>query len=231
MNGDSDSAIEAGRLAWQRIRENGRRSFDDWLAVARALAIGRSVALQEANTDKPYGSRFTDAMGRWLRQHGLDGIRKSERSRALSVLENLPAISVWRAGLDEDGRRQINHPEAIWRGWRRSRAETAAQSHVVRNVNAGGNPKLKKGVNPPAPRHGKDRAVHWPQDALRRASRAMMLSRSSDLMVLARVALEAAVRHESDLLALLEPPDPLAKKPHHREKPPRQIAAPAAQLQ
>jgi hypothetical protein len=49
--------------------------------------------------------------------------------------------------------------------------------------------------------HGK--SIYWPQDFLRRAHRAMLDSRSSDLLTLARVALEAAIRSEIDLLELL----------------------------
>jgi hypothetical protein len=39
---------------------------------------------------------------------------------------------------------------------------------------------------------------------MRRAHEAMLTSRSSDLPVLARVALTAAIRNEDDLLALLD---------------------------
>jgi hypothetical protein len=39
-------------------------------------------------------------MGRWLRDNGLDGISNQERYRVGRILENLPAISSYREGLD-----------------------------------------------------------------------------------------------------------------------------------
>ena len=50
--------------------------------------------------------------------------------------------------------------------------------------------------------------MFWPQAALRRAHRAMLDSRSSDLLRLARVALEGAIRDRADLLALLDETNP-----------------------
>jgi hypothetical protein len=44
---------------------------------------------------------------------------------------------------------------------------------------------------------------HWPQEHLKRAHRAMLDCRSNDLLTLARAALQAAIRNEADLLALL----------------------------
>ena len=57
---------------------------------------------------------------------------------------------------------------------------------------------------------GAERAadLNWSQDAVRRAYESMLKSQSHDLLVLARVALQGAIRSEADLLALLpaEPP-------------------------
>jgi hypothetical protein len=194
--------IEAGRKAWQRIKEHGRKSFDDWITVARALAIGRSAALQEAGTDRPYGVTFTRASARWLRQTGLDGLNDQERSRSLLVLKNLPAILEWRAGVDEAQRDRFNHPNSVWINWRRS----------VRPIPTEPGPRVT--------RHSKPKAIFWSQDAIRRAAVALRECYSNDTFVMARRALEAAIRCEADLLLLL-PADPPAKKP-------RQIAAPAA---
>jgi hypothetical protein len=90
MSDGADDAVVAGQQAWKRICDNGRRSFDDWLLVARALAVGRAIALAEAGCTRPFGSHYTRAMARWLRQNGLAGIEDTERSRALRMLANLP---------------------------------------------------------------------------------------------------------------------------------------------
>jgi hypothetical protein len=119
----TDAAIEAGREAWQRLREAPRATWTDWLMVARALIIGRTEALELANTNRPVGTRYNAAMGRWLRETGLADVSAQERYRLLLVLENLPAIEAWRAGLDDAQRRRLNHPGAVWHGWRRAVAE------------------------------------------------------------------------------------------------------------
>jgi hypothetical protein len=48
------------------------------------------------------------------------------------------------------------------------------------------------------------KAIHWLQEPIRRAASAMRESRSNDLLILARVALQAAIRSEDDLFALLK---------------------------
>ena len=53
-------------------------------------------------------------------------------------------------------------------------------------------------------RRARGRSVFWGQDHLRRAHRAMLDWRSSDLLTLARVALEAAIRSDDDLRDLLD---------------------------
>src|SRR6516162_6323648 len=90
-------------------------------------------------------------------------------------------------------RRQLNHPAAIWTHWRGAQPADcgrAARLHVVSN--GGARPQ----------RAGK--AIHWPQEPIRRAASAMRESRSNDLLILARVALQAAIRSEDDLFALLK---------------------------
>jgi hypothetical protein len=51
-------------------------------------------------------------------------------------------------------------------------------------------------------KHG---GVFWPGDYVKRAGAVMKESRSTDLFVLARIALEAAIRNESDLAELVRP--------------------------
>jgi hypothetical protein len=49
------------------------------------------------------------------------------------------------------------------------------------------------------------RPIHLPQEMLRRAAAAIRESRSNDCVVLAKAALQAAIRNESDLGELLAP--------------------------
>lgn len=189
-----EAALDAGRAAWARLQECERRSWSDWIEVARALVVGRTVALLTAGTNQPVGTRYNLAMGDWLRSNGLHGISPQERYRALLVLENLPAISAWRDGLDEAQRRRLNHPSSVWARWRRATNVAPHVQHVAR-----------RGTPTPMAK-GYGRPIYWPADALRRAATAIREARSADTYILARRALEAAIRNESDLLTLLEPP-------------------------
>ena len=53
------------------------------------------------------------------------------------------------------------------------------------------------------PSHPNGRPIHWPQHCIRAAHEAMLKSRSHDLLVLARLALEAAIPTEDVLVELL----------------------------
>jgi hypothetical protein len=47
--------------------------------------------------------------------------------------------------------------------------------------------------------------VYWPQAHLQRAATAIRDARSNDTVVIAKRCLEAAIRNETDLVALLDP--------------------------
>jgi hypothetical protein len=119
------------------------------------------------------------------------GISGQERYRALQVLENLPAIEKWRDALDDRRRRRLNHPGATWHSWQRA-TKAALADDTSKNDPVCGKP------------------VFWSQDHLRRTHEAMLKSRSTDLLVLAGLALQAAIRSRADLVALLpdDPPEP-----------------------
>jgi hypothetical protein len=111
------------------------------------------------------------------------------------VLQNLPAITAWRNRLPEAKRRSFNHPGACWHGWRRSSSATKETAERRQIVHRAGTvmEKARKG-----------KPVYWPQAALRRAHEAMLDSHSTDLLVLARCALQGAIRNEANLLELLD---------------------------
>jgi hypothetical protein len=184
----SEDQIAAARDAWVRICRRGQTTFDDWVLIGRAVAIGRAECLKIAGSNRPFGKKYTAAMGLWLANAGLDGIHQQERYWALKIVDNIAEIEAWRATLDDAGRRHFNHPQSIWTHWRRSLGAERSKPP----------PREQR-----RPRSG--RAIFWGQDHIRRAAHAMRESRSSDYFVLARVALQAAIRTESDIEALLSP--------------------------
>jgi hypothetical protein len=68
--------IAEGRAGWSRLRQRERTSWQDWLAVGRALAIGRTFALKIAKTNRAVGTTYNRAMGQWLRDNGLATSRR-----------------------------------------------------------------------------------------------------------------------------------------------------------
>jgi hypothetical protein len=94
--------------------------------------------------------------------------------------------------LDDAKRRRLNHPGAVWHAWKRAtKGETSVPTRrqVVKGAKAKGN----------------GHAIHWNGDAIRRAASAIREVYSTDFYVMARRALEAAVRNEADLIELLPP--------------------------
>jgi hypothetical protein len=142
-----------------------------------------------AKTNTPKGGRYNLLMNGWLADNGFSEVTTQERYRIVKIMENLTEVGTWRAGLDDAQRRRLNHPNAIWAHWRRATKPAAR-------------PRQRQDVAAEA-RRGKP--IYWPQHSLRRAHEAMLKSRSTDLLVLARLALQAAIRSESDLIELLAP--------------------------
>jgi hypothetical protein len=191
-----DDAIEASSASWQRIKDHGRKDWDDWLRVARALLIGRTAALKAADTNRCVGSKYNAAMAAWLRENGLDDVVAQELYRLFLILEDLTEIEAWRAGLDDAQRRRLNHPNAIWAHWRRQTDDGKRAAPA---------PRFVKGS---VPSHRNGRPVYWPQDVLRRVAMALRETRNNDIFVVGRAVLEAAIPSENVLINLLDAAKP-----------------------
>jgi hypothetical protein len=190
---DNHDMIAAGRAAWERLRQEGRRSWDDWVLVAKALAAGRSKAMQKAKCNKPVGTTYVRIFGAWLREHDLADMDNQARYRALVCLEHIVAIEAWRATLTQRERDRWNHPNSCWMHYRRSlKPASVAPRRVV-------NTKAKKGYG---------HAVHWPQDVVKRVAMAIRENYSADCFVMARKVLERAFLNQNDLLALIDTTKP-----------------------
>lgn len=201
---DGADIVELGREAWQRLQQRERATFDDWICVGQACAIGRAVALKAANTNRPFGRIYQRAMADWLAANGI-GICSAERYWSLALADNAAAIRKWRDGLDDATRRRLNHPQAVWMNWRKSQG--AKKPAARRDYIKSDRPKHDM----PNRTGGHAAQVRWPQDMLKRTAIAMRESRSADWFVLARVALEAAIRNQDDLVALLAASEPKPK--------------------
>lgn len=193
----NDDAISAGRDAWTQIERSN--SFENWKTVARAIVVGRQQAMRAANINKPQGKRYAAAINAWLEQNGFRGVPYPVRTACCRLIDHLPEIELWRASTP--GAEKWHHPQVIVRNWRHDFAPDR-RTEPRRTAVKPKHEQIVDGVAKLAARRGKP--VFWGQDHLRRAHHAMLDSRSTDLLTLARLALQAAIRSEDDLLALID---------------------------
>lgn len=91
--------IQQAREALGRLREAERTSWADWLLIGRALLIARRDCMLEAKANSPFGWRYNQAMGAWLRTNGLDGVSGQDRHKLLECLAH--EIEAWRTTLTD----------------------------------------------------------------------------------------------------------------------------------
>ena len=110
----ADEIVRRGQEALQRLR----RSYDDWMDIAEALAVGRAEVMAAAHTNQPTGKRYAKAMGEWLLARSFHLINEGTRNRLLECLQHRNEIEKWRAGLTDAERFRFNHPDTVLRKWK-----------------------------------------------------------------------------------------------------------------
>ena len=116
----NDQIIAQAHEAAERLIAG--HEWQDWVAVGRALRIGRSHALYEAGTNKPEGKKYAASFARWLTEHKLDQIAdKATRCRLLELMDHIDQVEIWRKTLASNKRLSINHPITVWKHWQRSK--------------------------------------------------------------------------------------------------------------
>jgi hypothetical protein len=199
-------AVVAGRKAWERLKKGSRTTFADWLTVGTALLAGRAEAMRVAETNRPFGSRYGKAFGKWLRQHGFDEISTQERHKCILCLQNRDVVA-WRATLPEAKQRKLNHPEAVLCAYRRATAPKQAPKPVTLSRISDDKPRSVRSDHI---------QIHWPQAHLKRGAEALAVALRggcNDTLVLARAVLESSVRNLADVDSLLasDAPAPTTK--------------------
>jgi hypothetical protein len=113
-----DDIVAEGREAWKRI--GVATSFEAWLTVAKAVAIGRQHAMREAGANSQHGSKYRVAINNWLEANGFREMPYGIRKACCAMVDNLQAIEAWLASLPEKERASRRHPEVVVRNWRRA---------------------------------------------------------------------------------------------------------------
>jgi hypothetical protein len=126
--------------------------WEEWVAVMRALDIARTTAMVEANTNKPQGPRYREAIRRWFRLHdAFEAIHKSDRNRFHKCFDNLNAINDWREKhVLSQQLLKLNYPPTVlahWERWKENQVKAKAAGEPESNPSAPGpnpGPKLAK---------------------------------------------------------------------------------------
>jgi hypothetical protein len=101
---------------------NKAESFDGWLAIGAALAIGKRHALKVSGANQAWGRNYSRKFSDWIKQHGFERMPAATRSVAVELHENAEAITAWRDALPERQRKRLVHPLSVTRRWRASTA-------------------------------------------------------------------------------------------------------------
>jgi hypothetical protein len=116
----SKDAIAEGRAAWAQIRQRSLSTWTNWLSVGHALIAGRNAVMRETGCNRPYGGKYNQAMGAWLRANGFTDINTQERYSAVRCAENEGAIEAWRETLNDVQRRRYQSANANLNYWKRT---------------------------------------------------------------------------------------------------------------
>jgi hypothetical protein len=112
--------LRAGIDAW--AASNKAASFESWLRVGAALAIGKAHALRVSMANAAQGQNYCREFSLWVRQHGFEKMPAGTRSVAVELHEHAEAITAWRDALPERQRKRLVHPLSVTRRWRASTA-------------------------------------------------------------------------------------------------------------
>jgi hypothetical protein len=137
----TNTIIERGKVALIRL-EHDTQTWPDWCAACAALLAVQALAMTAAQTNKPEGPRYRQAINHYLAGHGFDHIHKSTRSLMCEVARNIAAIETWRSKLPADELLELNHPRVVLTHWRRSLRSSSNQDNPEDTKDEEPNPLL-----------------------------------------------------------------------------------------
>jgi hypothetical protein len=124
----SKDAIAEGRAAWAQIRQRALSTWTNWLSVGHALIAGRNAVMRQTGSNRPFGGKYNQAMGVWLKANGFETINTQERYSAIKCAESETEIEAWRETLNDVQRRRYQSANANLNYWKRATRPTKPAS-------------------------------------------------------------------------------------------------------
>lgn len=122
VSAESMAIIKTAKRALDELDKQTHKAWTYWKQVGAGFIELRTIAMREAETNKPYGKAYTSAFARLLEHfHFADRIKDpGDRQKLVAVIDNLPAVEAWLATLPAEDRRRWTHPTTIYRHWQKS---------------------------------------------------------------------------------------------------------------
>jgi hypothetical protein len=111
------TTIRAAQVAWNRLKQSTRHTWDEWKTLGCALELGQQRIFAELKITRPYGRGYQREIRAWLDTNGFADIEATTRSRLLSCMADIREIDAWRETLPETIRNQLNNPLTVWKHW------------------------------------------------------------------------------------------------------------------
>ena len=114
LSEDRRALIEAGDAAVRWLRRGN--SLERWREAGIAANELQAAAMEAAQTNVPFGRRYTAAWGELSAQAPhLRGLDKASRAHAMWLAANWEVVNTWLRTLAVNVRMAMNHPSAIRR--------------------------------------------------------------------------------------------------------------------
>jgi hypothetical protein len=114
LSEDRRALIEAGDAAVRWLRRGD--SLERWREAGIAANELQAAAMEAAQTNVPFGRRYTAAWGELSAQAPhLRGLDKASRAHAIWLAANWEVVNTWLRTLAVNVRMAMNHPSAIRR--------------------------------------------------------------------------------------------------------------------
>jgi hypothetical protein len=104
--------------AWDKIRNT--KTWEGWVIVGECIESARMTMMRQQRFNSTISAEYNAAWGQILRATELDEIPPRDRSMLKQCIENLEAITAWRATLDDRDRLRFNHPATVFKRWQES---------------------------------------------------------------------------------------------------------------